>query len=823
MLPEIKTAFLGGRLMLLLGAGASYGSLDADNNELPMGDALAEELAGLMKWSYNGEALGNVYSAVNAKDSAKLHSFLRRRFTNTKPSREINTLARFPWSRIFTLNIDDCMERALRRANSQRVDIFGRASPLEEQDPIFNTVQVIKLNGSADRPEDGFIFSPQEYGAGSSRLPVWYRELGQNYSNYVFVFVGSKLNEPLFQHALAEMRSTNQRHPLQGYVITPSSTEIERHHLTALNLVHVPATLRNFTDWLEAEIPAGVTGWDLATARRPELRNISRALNETQKRALNSVTLVSESGLPRLASASVNGAIREFYKGYKPTWRDVVDGVPAELNTIKEFTHHIQERGDEHRCFGLIGPAGSGKTTTLMKAAINLSKNSDFPVYFLREAVTDIKEVMIALEQVNSGRFYVFIDKIESMAADLADHMGHHKARNARIVFSERQTIWNRRIKVLLNQYMSDPILLDKISRDDAKKILIKLESFGPWTRLQPLSQNDRINEVYSRAGKQLLIGLMEATTGLGFTQIIARDFRSLANTQQQMFLILVGFASLHRSTLSGRLVGTALTLLEVAEDVNTLAKYTEGVVVATSGRYSARHPVYTRELFEKVAPTDLIRDCLVALLEAFSDYEPPVIKNVGKADGIVFKSVINHRFVKEMMRDDKEKVVSVYKSFETKFHIDGLYWLQYGLALRDFGDHSAAFEKLKTAREAYKSPQIEHAYAQQLLIIASKSEDWNEAEPLLKEAIDALKELERTGDRSDTYPIVALAEGHITVVLKFNGLEKAKEIAKSYAVQLLAARKNYPSGRLDEALHKVTLFATTGSSEAWQESYGLD
>ena len=244
MIHEIKTAYQNGRLMLLLGAGASCGSRDSDNNDLPMGYDLAKELAEQMGWSYNGEPLGNVYSAMNAVNSVLLHTYLRTRLTNTNPSPDLKTLASFPWARIFTLNVDDCIEVALRKSKTQKVQVFTRNSPLEDIDTIFNYVQIIKLNGSADRPEDGFIFSPQEYGDGSNRLPTWYRELGHNYSNYTFLFIGSKLNEPLFQHAIAEMRSVEKRAPLRGYVITPSASEIEKHHLDSLNLTHVPGTIK---------------------------------------------------------------------------------------------------------------------------------------------------------------------------------------------------------------------------------------------------------------------------------------------------------------------------------------------------------------------------------------------------------------------------------------------------------------------------------------------------------------------------------------------------------------------------------------------------
>lgn len=812
MLPEIKSAYAEGRLMLLLGAGASFKSTDSSGVDLPMSEGLAEELAKEIGLPYEGEPLSTVYSALKSINSAKLHSYLRRRMTHTRPSDAINVLMSFVWPRIYTLNIDDCIEVSIRNSRIQKMDFFGRDSNLEEMDAIYKNIQLIKLNGSADKPEDGFIFSPQEYGENSNKMPVWYSELAQDYGNYTFVFIGSRLNEPLFQHAVAKMRSKLQRSPQRGYVITPSASAIEVHHLSSLNLQHIPGTLSDFANWLSREFPKKPTGWDLALAKRPELRNLGNAITENQKRALNSVTLVSPDALPRTIADNDFGSIREFYKGFKPNWQDIVDNVPADISIVEGFLDVVLKKSSKKKAVCIVGPAGSGKTTTLMCVAFRLSKSANHPVYFLREAVSDIKNILASLEEINSDKFYVFIDKIESMRTEVVEFISSNSAKNMCLVFSERINIWNRRVKEAFLPHTEYFFKVQKINKSDARKILSKIKQFGPWTRMEKIrTDKERIEEIYDKADRQLLIGLMEATTGLGFTQIIRNDFAKAGDESHKKFLVLIGLASIHRISINPSIVGRSLISLGIMQSVNSLAEDIEGIVVNNAGKLSVRHPVYVRELFEKIVVPDMIKDCLVALLKAYADYGTPVIKNVSKSDGIVFKSIINNRFVSKMMRNDEGRVRDIYGIFETTFHIDGLYWLQYGLSLRKFERHDEALEKFSTARSAFVSPQIEHAYAQQLMIIAREASSWEVAEPQLIEAIATLRNLISIGWDGDNYPIVSLAEGHIKIENRFHGLAKAKLLARTYANELSDAMKRNPNDRLSEALGNVMVFATNG------------
>lgn len=105
-------------------------------------------------------------------------------------------------------------------------------------------------------------------------------------------------------------------------------------------------------------------------------------------------------------------------------------------------------------------------------------------------------------------------------------------------------------------------------------------------------------------------------------------------------------------------------------------------------------------------------------------------------------------------------------------------------------------------------------------MIIASLSEGWDDAEPMLKEAIDILRKLNVGAWENDSYPIVSLAEGHISILLRFLGTEAAQRVAQQYANELLVVYKRNPSPRLEEAVNNVVTFATSGT---WKEAYGPD
>jgi hypothetical protein len=402
------------------------------------------------------------------------------------------------------------------------------------------------------------------------------------------------------------------------------------------------------------------------------------------------------------------------------------------------------------------------------------------------------------------------------MSRILSELFESNRIKRCTLIFADRQNIWKRRIEIHLSDFVRKEFYIDRIDKSDVDAILEKLKKFGPWTRLAKMKPSDQRQEIYQRSARQLLIGLLEATSGSGFTDIIRRDYADLGNDEHQKLVIIVGLATIHQSGISTNLAGRALTLCGVSSDINKLAVEVQGIVEQTSGTLKARHPVYIRELFERIVDTDLIKNCIIALLEAFADYKAPVIQNSPKNEGIIFKSIINHRFIRRMMRDKENDIIDIYQNFETTFHVDGLYWLQYGLALRDFNHHTDALNMFRTARDAYTSPQIEHGYAQQLLIIAEDAQTWEVAEPLLQEALVILRAQKLESLETDTYPIISLAEGHVRVLRKHRREEEARSSARTYATELQRLCRKINNQRLEEAATNITKYAVTG---VWAEA----
>jgi len=633
-----------------------------------------------------------------------------------------------------------------------------------------------------------------------------------------FLFIGTKLDEPLFYHQIERYKTESQTTEQKSFVLTPTATEIEINSLLSYNLEHISGNLLDFVNWLGDNFSVPFKPTEVAVRRNPALGRMLSLIDLDERERyvdiFDDVTLVNRLHLSSYTQPEYyEGRIRQFYRGFKPQWNDILDEVPAEIRSTKKFYEKVENSlSSGINLVVVYGPAGSGKTTILMQVALQIADRKNLPVYFLSAPPDSLEKLIVELEGINTDRYLLFYDRLEAVAAELREIIESGILKKGLFVGSERQHKWKSVIKHYLAELCDEPFHLHEINDFDAELILNKLEKFGPWTRLSKLKYRQRVDELITKSKRQLLIGLLETTYGEGYEKIIENEYLQLSDSIEQNFVNIIGFATIHRYSIGESFVARALFNLGCNSNVLELSERLSGIIHYKIGRLIARHPVYVQYLFNSVVDIEVLYNTLKALLASYTVYETPVIKKLNRIDSNLFKALFNHRFLRYVFRDQPGYVLGIYKAFEKPFEGDGLFMLQSGLALRSFGLQPEAFEKLQTAYEAHPQSHTEHALAQQEMIIACKVSSKPKAYDLLERAKVRLEGLDKTLKSHDTYPIVTLSEGHTEVVRVHDGEEKAREIARQYANIIESRRKNLKQDyRLEQAWIKLSKYALTG------------
>ncbi len=811
---QILNAIKKGDLVLFLGAGASYGCKDQDGKDIPMSEGLAKLMADAVGLPYRQESLDVVYEATREDLGVRLNNILEEKFQHVQPSEDYKRLAEYVWRRIYTLNIDDGLDSSLFKKSPQKINKRAARDPVVERNPFFESLDYIKLNGTVDRLVDGIIFSPSEYAQATIASLPWYSQCASDFVRSPVLFIGTQLNEPLLKFHIERYQSLNKEAFGTSYLIARSASEIQIKSLKRYKIEFIPGTLSDFVSWLVEEIPSPPSPIDVACENIPQLRRLISSSRKKEFADLFEHVEVIRRDSPWAKVGVPSGNIMNFYKGFKPTWEDIAQSVPADLDVLPQVISEIEKLDPSKvRFLPLLGPSGSGKTTLLMQSCWHFCKNDDWSVYFIDALPSSLIETLIALEgSALTPKILVAIDDMEFFTEGLHFALKSGRLKKTVVVSAERENVWNRRAKIVLSGLYEHPLFARNFSEDDASKLLVKLEMYGSWTRLGKMKPKERIRELIDRSKKQLLIALLEATLGRGFEKTIENEYQQIDSDDERLFLVAVAIATDRRFELPVSLLDRALDRLSILRNSGAFAQDLVGIVHLKREQLSARHPVYASYLLKRVVDPSIAARAVNGLLQAFSDYKSPVIQNVPKSESVFYKSLINHKFLFDLLKGKKVLIIPTYKNLEKKFERDGLFWLQYGLALRDFQDHGDALEKLRIAFQAYPMPHTQHALAQQMLQVAMSGDDPVLAMGLADEAKLMLEKLDDVLDSDDTYPIVTLAEDY-TQVLRVHACEdEARKFARGYALILGKRAKDNPEhDRLNQSYIKMLRYTSTG------------
>ena len=347
---------------LLLGAGASMGSLGGNGQPLPSGPILRDKLVDEFAIPTQGATitLSRAYAAAKRSNPTKLDQFITDWFTGCTPDWQ-HLLADFDWHRIWSLNIDDVMETVYFRRNS-RVDRFDWTSKFRDRSS--SRIQIIHLHGFADKEKDsrsssaGLVFSTSEYVVTLKDPRSWHTVFTDQFAERPFIILGASLVEEFdLQQALTESAAVTAR-GFPSVIVLKEVSPLEREELTAIGLTVVEQDAQSFMRDLYEEVQE----------YRGTLQGIyGHYLSQETSRFLQQFIDL------RQYQPYQSEQTRNFYSGYEPHWKNILDDDDALMETTEEASSLIRESflkdAKDQTVHILTGTSGVGKSTGLLRIA----------------------------------------------------------------------------------------------------------------------------------------------------------------------------------------------------------------------------------------------------------------------------------------------------------------------------------------------------------------------------------------------------------------------------------------------------------------------
>jgi SIR2-like domain len=743
------------RVVLVTGAGFSADATNQTGSNLPVGSQLAEALWNFL---YDGEydnktTLKTLYGAAQThrKGKAALREFFLTQLQVKEYPSWYSGVATWFWRRVYTFNADDLLERIYRNTGPQELQTIVAPAMYEDRDAFLRKTQYIKLHGSITDGRD-LTFGPREYGIrAAARTDIWYLHFVEDYSTMPTLFVGTDLDEPLFWQYVElrgaqTARGTKVRRP-KCFLVSPNISRPNEEVLEQYNIVCIRSTAREFFAWINENVEP--------TSRE----NVLRLVDPTLEPAL----LASERGVPqkqvagieyfysffRVPVRPVNPRARAtFLLGNPPTWEDIAADLDAHRQIDDDVMHALLEaiKRDSSDVIIVSSAAGGGKSTICKRAAMELI-DSGYSVYFSDgERSPDPEKLTTHLVSLES-RVFVFFDNAGhdlSLIADLAARVRDNRAKPVIVVAARSNDLAFKGYEFNRVGARVQTISIPNLCDEDVNAVLEKLERHDVLGNLREKTHTERMEVFRTKARKQILVAMREATSGRGFDEIIQNEFASLQPKEAQLLYLVAALASDGEYGLSTQQMITAMDLAPNDTQV-LIEKSLAGILIQhefDSSTYFIRHPAIAHFVIDS-APRPILADAVVALLITISTVLPSGKERRWSRAFRLYRSVLNHHRLNSIFSGKQFLVRKIYEGIKDYYRDDGHYWLQYGSYETEYGGDISLAENYIQQATALLPPynrQIETATAHLLLKKTLGAPNAASALPYVDEALKILR-----------------------------------------------------------------------------------
>jgi hypothetical protein len=693
---EVLAGLVRGEYALLLGAGASTGSVNAAGEPLPTGGHLGEQLAHKYDIPNPPGTVGlrEIYDLADRlarRDGLELPStYLRRRFLRCSVPGWYANLVRIPWKIIWNLNVDDVLDNAYRevfagRAAQQARRVSWRDNAIFHREPS-EQVSCVALHGSADK--DDLVFGSLEYLATISHGGSGHKLFWDSWPASPTIVVGASLSDEIDMAApLSNALPTNITPP--SLVVLPDPNQFDRFRLESTGLLLVDATAEKF-------FAAVAEDWGDALASTPA----AEILGGAQLSPNTAYFLQNFRELSRREDR-----YHDFFAGDEPFYSDIIAGRDARRSlpelpweTFPSDPEQVFDSGflNIHFFNGTL----SGSSTAELRFLHDLELAGFTVREYGGDAAFHADPTIWAFRRWENLVIRVpdLTDYVASAAA-LAT-AARDSGLTCRLVASGTKRDMERIALAVRDRAKVHAVSVpDKLSNQEIDRLIGALSRNDRLNVIRELSPADRVRFLKVEHRRSLFDGIAAATQGRSFLTRAEEEFRlASAGPYRSIAAILLIMAELRYALPIGILARVAgISAEEIAkalEDETALAR------IATLQRDKVV-PRF-RNLAARVSPAVLDRDRMWAatlgLARAFGPYISP---------SAIANRTLSTRFVAELMDADRvvrwfgeERADDWYQELHEIYSWNSRYWEQRSLA--EVNSRRPRYEKAEAwAREA--------------------------------------------------------------------------------------------------------------------------
>lgn len=814
----LRKCLLSENVMLFTGAGFSIGAKNGNGMELPSGKKLKSMLIKDMLdlseddddyKELDEEKLPEVIEYCKSKRSPnEVQDYLTELFSNCQGEDYHKTVASFPWTKIYTTNIDDLFENSapagsLKVQNMKRLQ-SGRFSK--------NKTEYFKLHGCVKNPSEGYIFSAEDY---ESELISSDNSLTTSYSLDIqtncFVFIGFDNNETDLNVYLKQYSWRNGARPsTRLFFVNPNPTLVFRNKAEKLNATIIEQTTEQFAKFL-----------DSVTSHKGPLTN--------KKDKLIPGFCLINSKVEKLIRGNTYKS--RLLAGEFPQWADYCFDWDIKHPIIGDILKNIRmvtnRDRSAHIVVSLFGSIMNGKSVYLRRIGYELIRD-DFSVYENSDRDFSFDTFLDKASRSPEKKFALLVDNATFFYPMIAKLVEDFPVEKQLVVVTAGRSYFHRKKKYALRNidyfydFKIEPFD-NKIRVDFAKEIIKTLKEKGMLGFLRNKDEEAMIKDIL-KVGDVcgLLYNLTDSPAyKTNYISGFEKELKTnhLLSKHKDVILMLAIFQTLDIPSFPLEILAIwkKQYFSGTLEAIQNYIRYIDADSIALRNNFLVN-------IIHKSLDNETKRKTISTVLKLIAPMRPPYGRDMWS---MMQEKLMSYRTLSRNFNFSINDVEKLYDEIMPYYDNDYNYWIQVGIVDQDREDYIAAHNHLQQAERLNDhSYLVRHAIARNYLIRATKTTDKSEAAQLFSQGRTIMLRLieDREADQTRAYSIHSYVIHAIKYWTKFKIVPEQKIVDSMVDLLKSLHRNNQDDLKTADAEQKLFKFirrnniGATGFTLNWDD-----